>query len=163
MLADSDKVKAPSRKAVGRNPVGRSTEKSDKGVVPKNPLKAAGEAREERPRTKGNSMEPTVSGALGPQETSSGLSRIREAARKNGEQRFTSLMHHITPDLLMEAYEALKRNVVPEVDGVSWQIYGQGGEGDLRAKIIKLHHRVQDDGYRALPSKRAWIPKTDGP
>ena len=161
MLADGDELKAPAGKAVGRNPVDRSTEKSDEGVIPQNPLKAAAEAREGRPKTKGNSIQSTVSGALDPQETSSGLSRIRAAAIKNGEQRFTSLMHHITPDLLMEAYEALKRNAAPGVDGVSWQTYGEGGEGDLRAKIIELHQRVQDDGYRAQPSKRAWIPKAD--
>lgn len=162
MFADGDKLKASAGKAVGRNPVGRSTEKSDEGVVPQNPLKAAAEAREGRPKTKGNSIQSTVSGALDPQETSSGLSRIRAAARKNGEQRFTSLMHHITPDLLMESYAALKRNAASGVDGVTWQTYGEGGEGDFRAKIIELHQRVQDDGYRAQPSKRAWIPKADG-
>ena len=31
MLADGDKLKAPAGKAVGRNPVGRKTEKSDEG------------------------------------------------------------------------------------------------------------------------------------
>ena len=77
---------------------------------PQNPLKAAAEARQGRSKTKENSSQPTVSGALNLQETSSDLSRIRAAAKKNGEQRFTSLMHHITPDFLMEAYEALKRN-----------------------------------------------------
>ncbi len=159
MLADSDELKALAGKAVGRNPVGRGTEKSDEGVVPQNPLKAAAEAREGRPETKGNSIQPSVSGALDPQETSSGLSRIRAAARKNGEQRFTSLMHHLTPDLLMEAYAALKRSAAPGVDGVTWQAYG---EGDVRTKIAALHRRVQSDGYRAQPSKRAWIPKSDG-
>jgi hypothetical protein len=82
-----DKLKAPEGKAVGRNPVGRCTEKSDEGVVPQNPLKAAAEAREGRPKTKGNSIQPTVSGALESQETSSGLSRIRAAARNGLEHR----------------------------------------------------------------------------
>jgi len=53
MFADGDELKAPAGKAVGRNPVGRGTEKSDEGVIPKNPLKAAAEAREGRPKTKG--------------------------------------------------------------------------------------------------------------
>ena len=43
----------------------------------------------------------------------SGLDRIRKAARKDKSQRFTSLMHHMTVDLLRDSYKSLKRDAAP--------------------------------------------------
>jgi len=60
-----------------------------------------------------------------------GLDRIREAARRDKNLRFTSLMHHITIDLLREAYKALKRNAAPGIDEVTWQQYGEKLEENL--------------------------------
>jgi len=87
-----------------------------------------------------------------------GLDRIREAATRDGNLRFTNLMHHLTAELLREAYEALKRNAAAGVDDVTWQEYGEGLEG----RITDLHDRVQSGRYRAKPSKRVWLPKPDG-
>ena len=87
-----------------------------------------------------------------------GLDRIREAARRDKNLRFTSLMHHITTDLLREAYKALKRNAAPGIDEVTWRQYGEELEGNL----LNLHQRVQSGKYRAKPSKRIWISKPDG-
>jgi group II intron reverse transcriptase/maturase len=67
-------------------------------------------------------------------------------------------MHHITEELLREAYYALRRNVAAGVDDVTWQEYGEG----LETRITGLHDRVQSGRFRAKPSKRAWIPKPDG-
>jgi group II intron reverse transcriptase/maturase len=88
----------------------------------------------------------------------SGLDSIREAARKDKNLRFNNLMHHITPELLEEAYETLKREASPGVDGVTWQQYGKS----LKENLTDLHERVQSGRYRATPSKRTWIPKSDG-
>jgi len=88
----------------------------------------------------------------------SGLDRIREAARRDKNLRFTSLMHHITIELLREAYKALKRDAAPGIDEVTWQQYGEELEGNLSS----LHQRVQSGRYRAKPSKRIWLPKPDG-
>ena len=87
-----------------------------------------------------------------------GLDRIREAATRDGNLRFTNLMHHLTAELLREAYYALKRNAAAGVDDVTWQEYGEGLEG----RITDLHDRVQSGRYRAKPSKRVWLPKPDG-
>ncbi|MDO9125166.1 MAG: reverse transcriptase domain-containing protein, partial [Deltaproteobacteria bacterium] len=87
-----------------------------------------------------------------------GLDRIREAATRDGNLRFTNLMHHLTAELLREAYEALKRNAAAGVDDVTWQEYGEG----LESRIMDLHDRVQSGRYRAKPSKRVWLPKPDG-
>jgi RNA-directed DNA polymerase len=87
-----------------------------------------------------------------------GLDRIREAAERERGLRFTSLMHHITEELLQEAYFALKRDAASGVDDVTWHEYGEG----LEDRITDLHDRVQSGRFRAKPSKRVWIPKPDG-
>jgi group II intron reverse transcriptase/maturase len=87
-----------------------------------------------------------------------GLERIRQAARKDKEVRFTSLLHHITVTMLEEAYRSLKRDAAPGIDGVTWAEYEEG----LWPRLIDLHGRVHGGRYRPLPSKRAWIPKADG-
>jgi retron-type reverse transcriptase len=61
-------------------------------------------------------------------------------------------------DLFREAFFALKRDAAPGVDGLAWETY----EADLDLKLTDLHSRVQRGAYRALPSRRAYIPKADG-
>jgi group II intron reverse transcriptase/maturase len=67
-------------------------------------------------------------------------------------------MHHVTPELLWQAYHWLKRSAARGVDGVRWHDY----EEDLEAKLADLHTRVQRGSYRPLPSRRRYIAKTDG-
>jgi group II intron reverse transcriptase/maturase len=83
---------------------------------------------------------------------------VRERARKNKQERFTALLHHVTPELLRESFYALKRKAAPGVDGVTWKEY-ETGLGD---RLNDLHGRVHRGAYRALPSKRTWIPKSNG-
>ena len=87
-----------------------------------------------------------------------GLDRIREAAERDRNLRFTNLMHHLTAELLRESYGALKRTAAAGVDDVTWQEYGEG----LESRIMDLHDRVQSGRYQAKPSKRVWLPKPDG-
>ncbi len=87
-----------------------------------------------------------------------GLDRIRKAAKKDKSFRFTSLMHHITVDLLRDSFKSLKHDAAPGVDDETWQQYGE----QLEERIPGLHERVQSGRYRAMPSKRIWIPKLDG-
>jgi RNA-directed DNA polymerase len=87
-----------------------------------------------------------------------GLERIREAAGRDKTLRFTSLMHHVTVDLLREAYGALNRDAAPGEDSVTWKQYGE----QLEDRLPDLHERVQSGKYRAQPSKRVWVPKPDG-
>jgi RNA-directed DNA polymerase len=86
------------------------------------------------------------------------LDRVRQVAQKDGEARFTVLLHHVSVDRLRAAYWALRRQAAPGVDGVTWRDYGR----DLEANLRDLHGRVHRGGYRARPSRRAYIPKTDG-
>src|SRR4051794_38324272 len=89
---------------------------------------------------------------------SKGLDRVRHVARQRKKERFTALLHHVTPDLLRTAFFALKRQAAPGVDGLTWQAY----EADLDRRIESLHERVHRGAYRALPARRGFIPKADG-
>jgi RNA-directed DNA polymerase len=90
---------------------------------------------------------------------SQGLKGVRKAARERKQERFTTLLHHLTVDLLRESFHALKREAAPGVDGVRWAEYEDGLEPRLR----DLHERVHRGGsYRAQPSRRIYLQKPDG-
>ena len=84
--------------------------------------------------------------------------RVRNAARLGKEEKFTALLHHINLDLLREAFSALKRHAARGVDGATRQTY----EADLDLKLTDLVSRVHRGAYRALPSRRTYLPKADG-
>jgi retron-type reverse transcriptase len=86
---------------------------------------------------------------------STGLQGVRIAARRDRRQRFTALLHHITPALLSESFQALKRDAAAGVDGVTWREY----EAVLPQRIHELHRQIQVGAYRAQPSRRVYIPK----
>ena len=113
---------------------------------------------EGRPETEGIPNWPTMSETQDSESKMSGLERIRQAARSDKGMRFTNLLHHITEGTLEDAYRSLKRSASPGIDEVTWAEYGE----DLASRLADLHDRVHGGRYRALPSKRAWIPKADG-
>jgi group II intron reverse transcriptase/maturase len=89
---------------------------------------------------------------------SQALDRIRRVARERKKEKFTALYHHISIELLDEAFHELKENAAPGVDRLTWKDY----EADLERNLEDLHDRVQRGAYRALPSRRVYIPKPDG-
>ncbi len=135
---------------------------SDGPVVPEkrpnNALGGAAEAVEERGPAKENADSQTRPGRSAGQGVSSGLDRVRQAAQKDREARFTALLHHVDVDRLRVAYRALNPKAATGVDGVSWQDYGRDLEGNLQ----DLHARLHRGAYRARPSRRVFIPKSDG-
>ena len=132
------------------------------GILPtKQPNKSdqtPAEAVEERPKTKENTQQPNLGRTPSRENRQSGLERVREAAKKNGKLKFTALLHHVSIDLLRDSYNSLKKQAAPGVDGMTWEEYGQ----DLEARLADLHGRIHRGAYRALPSRRVWIPKADG-
>jgi len=132
------------------------------GVVPaKQPNKSGrlpAEAVEERPLTKENTDQPNPGRTQSRESGPNGLDRVRKAARRDGKLRFTALLHHVTVDLLQDSYHSLKKGAAPGVDGVTWEEYGQ----DLEARLRDLHGRIHRGAYRAKPSRRVWILKSDG-
>jgi RNA-directed DNA polymerase len=118
----------------------------------------AAEVVEERPGTKENIVESNTRLTQSGERVSQGLQGVRERARRNKQERFTNLLHHVTPVLLRQGYYALKRKAAPGVDGVTWQEYATG----LEDRLEDLHGRVHRGAYQAQPSKRHWIPKGNG-
>jgi len=151
--------------------------KSDRPVVPvkfsNNIGQPMAEGMEGRCLTKGNPQQQNASrtqsrskgvpgdrsSSLGSLDAPSALERIRQAASKDKEMRFTALFHHINaPEALRTAYLCLKREAAPGVDGETWRHYGEA----LEANLQNLSHRLKQGAYRAKPVRRVYIPKADG-
>ena len=137
-------------------------EKSDPAIVAVKPTNKAGrpgaEPVEPRPGTEGNAGQQSTRRAQDRESVSQALGRVRQAAKQRKKERFTTLFHHLSPETLRTAFFALRREAAPGVDGLTWQDY----EADLDRRIEDLHSRVQRGAYRALPSRRRYIPKPDG-
>jgi RNA-directed DNA polymerase len=118
----------------------------------------AAEPVEPRAETKGNAGQQSTCRAQNRISVPQALERIRKVAKERKKERFTALFHHINTDLLEEAFYDLKENAAPGVDRLTWQDY----EADLERNLEDLHDRVHRRAYRALPSRRVYIPKPDG-
>jgi len=137
-------------------------EKSDPAEVARKPANAdgrpSGELVERRAGAEGNADEDGRLRTPSRASLSPGLDRVRQAAREKKKLKFTALLHHVDVELLRESFFALKRDAAPGVDGVTWDDYAEG----LDAKLVDLHGRVHRGAYRAQPSRRQYIPKSDG-
>ena len=123
---------------------------------------APAEGPEGRRAAKSNVEQPPAPRTQSRTRASTGLDGVREAARAHKvagkEVRFTALMHHITPPVLIDSFMHLKKSAAAGVDGVTWRDYEEG----LVEKIGRLWDAVQSGRYRARPSRRVYIPKADG-
>jgi RNA-directed DNA polymerase len=132
------------------------------GVVPtKQPNKGDGspaEVVEGRPQAKENTQRPNPCRTPSRESGLNGLERVRDAAKKDGKLKFTALLHHVSIDLLRASYYSLKKRAAPGVDGMTWEEYGR----DLEGRLADLHGQIHRGAYRAQPSRRVWIPKSDG-
>jgi group II intron reverse transcriptase/maturase len=137
-------------------------EESHDGIVTMNhsnkDKRSLAESEEGRPSIKENAGQPHTYPTQSGKGVSQGLAGVRKAARENKEMKFTTLLHHLTVDLLRESFYSLKRKAAPGVDGVTWQEYETG----LEDRLVDLHGRVHRGAYRALPSRRVYIKKEDG-
>src|SRR3984893_12538575 len=113
---------------------------------------------EQGTETKGNADRQSTRRAQDRASVSQALERVRQVARQRKKERFTSLLHHVDRAMLRTAFYAMKRDAAPGADGMTWETYEQ----DLDRRIETLHARLQAGTYRALPSRRSYIPKEDG-
>jgi RNA-directed DNA polymerase len=118
----------------------------------------AAESVERRAGTKGNADQQSTCLTQSWTSVSQALERIRKVASERKKEKFTALFHHINTELLEESFYELEQNAAPGVDRLTWKDY----EADLERNIEDLHDRVQRGAYRALPSRRVYIPKPDG-
>ena len=141
-----------------------SNRDSDERIVPLSPVNKGSsellaESAEERRSPKENSPLSNLTRAQDRNQLRpNGLERVREAARKSRDLKFTSLLHHVDETMLQWSFSKLRRTAATGVDEVTWQEY----EVDLRTRIASLHDRIHRGAYRAKPSKRVYIEKSDG-
>src|SRR4051812_11562401 len=152
----------PHREGEEPSPMMHGREKSDLAIGAAKPANNDGrpsaELVEQRAGAEGNAGQDRTRRAQDRASVSQGLDRVRHVARQRKKERFTALLHHVTPNRLRTAFFALKRQAAPGVDGLTWQAY----EADLDRRIEGLHERVHRGAYRALPARRGFIPKADG-
>src|SRR5712691_9205270 len=135
---------------------------SDSAIVAGKPTnkaeRSATEPVEPRAEAKGNARQQSTGRAQSRGTVSQALERIRQAARQRKKEKFTALLHHISTDLLEEAFFELREDAAPGVDGLTWTDYEQ----NLECNLEDLHARIHRGAYRALPSRRTYIPKPNG-
>ena len=98
--------------------------KSDPAIVVTKPTNKAGqpvaEPVERRAGAEGTAGRQSTLRAQNRERVTQALDRVRQAARQRKKERFTTLFHHITIDLLWLSFLALKRDAAAGVDGVTW-------------------------------------------
>src|SRR5258706_2045362 len=137
-------------------------EKSDPAVVAVKPTnkaeRSAAEPVEPRAGAEGNAGRQSTDRAQYRATVSQALERIRQAARQGKKEKFTTLLHHVSTTHLEQAFLELKEDAAAGVDGLTWRDY----EADLERHLEDLHARVHRGAYRAQPSRRVYLPQTDG-
>jgi len=83
------------------------------------------------------------------------LNLITEKARRDKRLKFTSLIHHINEDNLVQCFSELKKNKASGIDGVTVEEYGR----NLEWNIFTLVEKLKTKSYRPQPVRRVYIPK----
>src|ERR671913_527576 len=84
--------------------------------------------------------------------------RLRQAVARNKKERLTALLHHVSLNTLRWAFFEQRKDAAPGIDRLTWEEYAV----DLETRLADLHDRLHRGAYRALPSRRRYIPKPDG-
>src|SRR6266545_3219807 len=102
-------------------------EKSDPFVRAQKPANKPGqpgaESVEQREGAEGNAVKSRMCRTPSRASVYPGLDRVRQAAKARKQEKFTALLHHMTAELLRDAYFWLKRTAAPGVDGLTWSEY----------------------------------------
>lgn len=97
------------------------------------------------------------SGSVG-NDPESKRARIAAKARSNPKEQFSSLMHHLTYDLVREHLNKIPTGSAPGVDGMTVKTAQENLEWIL-PPILKTIHQ---GNYDAPPVRRVFIPKAAG-
>jgi len=97
--------------------------KSDSAIVAMKPAneaqRCAKELVEPRAGAKGNAGEHSTRRTQSRESVTHGLERIRQIAKERNKEKFTALLHHISPELLQAQFFALKKQAAAGIDGLS--------------------------------------------
>jgi RNA-directed DNA polymerase len=136
--------------------------KSDSAIVAEKPAnnaeRSAAEPAEPRAEAEGNANQQNTDRTQRRADVSQALVRIRKVARQRKKEKFTALFHHLSIDLLEQAFSDINESAAPGVDRLTWKDY----EAKLESNLENLHSRIHRGAYRSLPSRRVYIPKPDG-
>lgn len=83
------------------------------------------------------------------------LERIAQISKANPKERFTSLIHLINKEALMQCHEEMNGRKASGVDEVTKAEY----EENLEANVEDLIARMKRQAYKPQPAKRVYIPK----
>lgn len=83
------------------------------------------------------------------------LDLITEKARQDKRLKFTSLIHHVNVENLVQCYWELKKDKASGIDGVTVEAYGEA----LLENVTRLVERLKSKEYRPQPVRRVYIPK----
>ena len=98
-----------------------------------------------RARSEKSRILPRDRAYVAPTDLQHALERIRQAACRDKELRFTSLWHHVyNIARLREAYSKLKRKAAAGVDDVTWQQYGENLEDNLQDLSERLQRGASE-------------------
>jgi RNA-directed DNA polymerase len=135
--------------------------KSDSSIVPaklaNKAERSAAESVEGDDGTKRNAELQRTVGTQSREAVTQAQTHIRGAVTRNKE-KLTALLHHVSIDVLRWAFFNLKKLAAPGADGLTWTDYA----ANLDRNLTDLHARVHSGAYRALPSRRKYVPKADG-
>jgi RNA-directed DNA polymerase len=150
------------REGKSRNPQ-QSSEESDARTVPTCEKSAKTwvtpvESMEGKRAANGKPAPRNASPAQDGKDALTFLERVGQRAKEKKEERFNNLLSHIKVPLLAEAYQRLRKDAAPGVDGVTWSEYGE----NLDARLLDLQDRVHGGSYHPQPVRRVHIPKGDG-
>ena len=161
-LSSWEPFSGPCREGRRPQPMMNDMEKSDPLILPMKPSNKAGQTVAEVVEGSGgpkrHAGEQSTDWTQSRAAVSQAQARIGGAVTRNKQEKLTALLHHVNVAALRAAYLGLKKRAAPGVDGVTWDQYGE----DLEANLVDLHARVHRGTYRALPSRRRYIPKMDG-
>lgn len=83
------------------------------------------------------------------------LERIAEVAKSKPKERFTSLIHLINKESLIQCHNEMKTKKASGVDEVTKEMY----DNNLSTNIDDLVARMKRQAYKPQPVKRVYIPK----
>ena len=118
---------------------------------------AAAEPVERRDGAKENAELQSTVRTQSREAVSQAQGRIREAVIRNKQGKLTALLHHVNINVFRASFFGRRRLRAgrrrDDVDRTCEH---------LEANLRDLHVRVHTGAYRALPSRRKYIPKADG-
>jgi|GEM_PF-3494070 len=142
-------------------------EKSDTAGVAVTPtnkagasIAAAAESVEPRAGTKRNAGEQSTHRTLSRARSTQALDRVRQAARQRKKEKFTALLHHLSIDLLWEAFLALMCLVLERDRAKSCivpvKIVSTGDAGTLQAQQTSRTRSPRSTSTWPGISVRSW-------